>query len=608
MLYAFQPNAAFFQPNTMLNYTDPAGPGVRMKTTTCQTIRTWPWAWLPATARRCRRRILCRRSTRGVGELHDDDPQHSLDGCGRKRHSAKCSIAPNLIDHPGFFVNNPNFPWPSLTGSPPANPQWDVDNDGDGMPDSVWIDIGLPVQTAKDGRQYKKLFAYLCLDLDNRINLNAHGNLAQVNLQVYDRMATGPYAGTGNSNEFQTPMRGDGFGPADVRLSNVVTGNGEVGRLMFGDPNNGLEGRYGERGANTAGPGIYNNDPTTFNDSMALLKFFDYPDNYLTNPQTNPVGPVTSFFSPPDTSSCSMIGLDFRGFPYYSRLQNTEWEKEVRNNPYTLNLSRSKTRVGGGMVRARQSVHGCGVGADSAAIRHGRGLIAPTHSQVGSQPGSGVADVPARPAAQRNHRQLRCAERGRRAAAGAAPAFNPSPMNPWPLSGQAYSIVALLKAKFPGATTVDIAKLLPPELIAGGRLDLNRTLGNGRDDNGNGTVDEAEESANEQAWANVFSTAVNFNLTNQIDVNGDGTIDNKDKILARQLQARYLFVLMMLLRDDTYQSPFNTMVMNGPNELAVRRIAQWAVNVVDFRDSDSIMTPFEYDVNPFNGWQVGHRW
>ena len=38
-------------------------------------------------------------------------------------------------------------------------------------------------------------------------------------------------------------------------------------------------------------------------------------------------------------------------------------------------------------------------------------------------------------------------------------------------------------------------------------------------------------------------------------------------------------------------------------ELTARRIAQWAINVVDFRDSNAIMTPFEYDVDPFNGWQ-----
>ena len=38
---------------------------------------------------------------------------------------------------------------------------WDVDNDGDGITDSVWIDPGLPVVTAPDGRQYKKLVAVL---------------------------------------------------------------------------------------------------------------------------------------------------------------------------------------------------------------------------------------------------------------------------------------------------------------------------------------------------------------------------------------------------------------------------------------------------------------
>ncbi len=35
-----------------------------------------------------------------------------------------------------------------------------------------------------------------------------------------------------------------------------------------------------------------------------------------------------------------------------------------------------------------------------------------------------------------------------------------------------------------------------------------------------------------------------------------------------------------------------------------RGLAQWAINIVDFRDRDSIMTPFEFDMNPFNGWQV----
>ena len=41
------------------------------------------------------------------------------------------------------------------------------------------------------------------------------------------------------------------------------------------------------------------------------------------------------------------------------------------------------------------------------------------------------------------------------------------------------------------------------------------------------------------------------------------------------------------------------------DRLAYRRIvAQWVANVVDFRDADSIMTGFEFDLNPFDGWDV----
>ena len=43
---------------------------------------------------------------------------------------------------------------------------WDVDNDGDGVDDSVWVDIGLPVQQTEDGRFYKPLVAMLVEDLD----------------------------------------------------------------------------------------------------------------------------------------------------------------------------------------------------------------------------------------------------------------------------------------------------------------------------------------------------------------------------------------------------------------------------------------------------------
>ena len=69
---------------------------------------------------------------------------------------------------------------------------WDVDNDGDGVPDSVWVDLGMPVRTTADGRLYKPLFAILCVDLDGRLNLNAHGSLQQADTSNYRTLLTPP--------------------------------------------------------------------------------------------------------------------------------------------------------------------------------------------------------------------------------------------------------------------------------------------------------------------------------------------------------------------------------------------------------------------------------
>ena len=52
---------------------------------------------------------------------------------------------------------------------------WDVDNDNDGVPDSIWVDIGDPIIEAEDGTRYKPLYAFLIMDMDGRLNVNAHG-------------------------------------------------------------------------------------------------------------------------------------------------------------------------------------------------------------------------------------------------------------------------------------------------------------------------------------------------------------------------------------------------------------------------------------------------
>lgn len=54
---------------------------------------------------------------------------------------------------------------------------FDADNDGDGIREGIWLDLGFPAQTLIDGRRYVPMFSYTVLDADGLINLNTAGNL-----------------------------------------------------------------------------------------------------------------------------------------------------------------------------------------------------------------------------------------------------------------------------------------------------------------------------------------------------------------------------------------------------------------------------------------------
>ncbi len=71
--------------------------------------------------------------------------------------------------------------------------------------DSIWVDLGFPVMTAPNGQKFKPLFAPLILDLDNRINLNVHGNIR---------------GGTPGARAF---VANQGWGPWTVDVSQVLS-------------------------------------------------------------------------------------------------------------------------------------------------------------------------------------------------------------------------------------------------------------------------------------------------------------------------------------------------------------------------------------------------
>lgn len=91
-----------------------------------------------------------------------------------------------------------------------------VDNDADGVNDSKWIDIGLPAARMPDGTYVIPMAAFLVQDLDSRLNLNAHGSefhweAAKKRAQETENDPTG-------GRPLTSIPFGSSYGPADIRL------------------------------------------------------------------------------------------------------------------------------------------------------------------------------------------------------------------------------------------------------------------------------------------------------------------------------------------------------------------------------------------------------
>jgi hypothetical protein len=195
----------------------------------------------------------------GIGALPDPD----LTANANTPEGARARLK-YLRPRGGANTEHPSFPAQASLSS------MDVDNNADGILDSIWLDLGYPVQTTLDGRRFKPLFAFLVVDLDGKLNLNAHGNLAN---------QSGTPASHADMDMSGVPL-GSGYSVGEVALQNVfkdlasiptVTAASGVGAAEYsqlltgraagaGVPSD-VVGRYGEpdllaTGAYTPGPGV----------------------------------------------------------------------------------------------------------------------------------------------------------------------------------------------------------------------------------------------------------------------------------------------------------------------------------------------------------------
>ncbi len=412
-----------------------------------------------------------------------------------------------------FGAFQPNGQLTAARNNPDA---LDVDSDGDGENDSVWIDIGLPIQTDNQGRQFRPLVAYLIKDMDGRLNLNAHGSYADFQLG----------AGT---------RRGAGYGVAEISLRGVAGG--------------GYEELLNARSGSELPPRPGNPD----NQLGVAQNLFGFPDVGFNTGNLFSTG-VDIFGRSVVGRSTALHGND--GLPEYVSVGTVN--TNATNTAYPVDLG-----VGGGV---------------------GDSLFQPFEMErllrdrdVDSQiPNSRIANI------------------GNLATNGDLITTDSAEIAMPPASVLQKLLFA--SGNRDDARTLILSQYLSNDILMGGRFDLNQPVGNGIDDDGDGVVDDPEE---------LGSTLQRSDRQDGLPFDLDNAAGGVGEHLAGAIKARQLYTLALLVTGPT-PAVSNSLpnYITGPatvTDVDYRRfVAQWAVNVVDFSDPDSINTVFEYDINPFN--------
>jgi hypothetical protein len=413
--------------------------------------------------------------------------------------------------------------------------------------DSIWLDLDFPVMQAADGRKFKPLFAPLILDLDNRVNLNVHGNLR----------------GTGQADHASN----QGWGAWEVNVGRVLNASPPEWQALF-QPRTGRTGRYGR-----------DNHPHT---PLPTLPADQYPKIYAavdydgSDQQHNgsPSGPLMLAPTPgPHAVPYQCFPDPPAGYSYGSlylaeRVNHPNLYNPLRptlpDRSFALSNMEALVRFGdtGSGALTSEVMHSCpqnfGDPADPAGSARRRGLVTLRSFDLdrpGITPwfwadanGSGYNRWPP---ASPNHSPHPCG--GLIASPPFPPAFQPASDSDFGPDWRTCARLTSLR-----------------------RLDLNRYLPAYPKPNSNGVIDDLEQFQVAQR-ARQYMAAEIFEILWRVTGTGDPSA-----IPAPPRSAS----------DPVY-----------PRWNALRALAQLAVNIVDFIDSDDYITPFMW--HPTGQWVYG---
>ncbi|TWU47944.1 hypothetical protein [Rubripirellula reticaptiva] len=513
-------------------------------------------------------------------------------------------------------------------------PDWDVDNNGDGIPDSVWTDAGLPLTESEDGSLVKPMVAYLIEDLGGRVDVNLAGNLVQARNAV-QKSASGVLYRTGiptGPTVTHTDLpAGFGYGPAEISLN-----------PLFGTSPNGALDLLRRRLVSRTFSGVeyvasgHLIDPITQsgNDLMGVLR-----QPYLPNVHST----ANAYGLPVDKFGRSSMALGIDGGLMVANSSVTVQTPtlsagaqagDANDDPYEMITTPGELPDSAftlpdmeAMLRFNDFDRDA---LDSALVE-----LAQNHlTTIADRQEFANSVTTISSSASVNTGMLPQEYRGTNLANSSdtpASIFDDAVRSLPPNSGTNRFDTSQRNAL--------LMQLLPREVLSGGKLNLNRPFGNGIDDDGDGVVDDPEELRN--AVQNLYfyrdftgTTSDTFYTTPFSDLTpGEPGPVSAGGVYPEPTPqgwfARHLYVMAMTLvrdlngtdafdfslgvpptivtptfRRDTLPGSAYGTANTAEEEYRAWTLAQWAINVADFRDPDSIMSRFDYDVYPFDGWDI----
>lgn len=520
-----------------------------------------------------------------------------------------------------------------ITGQLPTGElhQWDIDNNGDSFKDSVWVETGLAAINSPDGRRLRPLAAILIEDLDGRVNLNAAGDRVQGGAGF--NVASSAFYKRANAMVAQ----GFGYGPAEISLSHYFRNNASIlssstASFSFFDNLTGAR-RYSPRPINFSNvrdrvPGIPRAAayPDLSYSSLAEREFH-LPTQHSRLPGL-PIAKRGTFgmsydrngnpilVNPPivDANPYNPLAADFANETLNDRYESAVMGNPIADDPLGLAdleavLRRFDEDAASLPQRIREVLNPLAtnglmdgiyseITTRSGELRYPNlaaamkvaplGATLPVHVTLGNEgvPTGYVTDssVPS---------YLRYIQM---------------------LHSQRYRVRSFppVATDDPEITYAALSELFPSDFARGLRMDLNRPFGNGFDDDLDGQVDEPQEVTlgTETEFGQLgfyireMKTDIRKKNATVTETHGNSNLmqsATRFRLGSRQLLARNLYCLAQLIIPRDYQFPGMNAVPDALGRARIRAtaIAQWAVNVVDFRDADAAMTRFEFDILPF---------